>query len=1179
MRRIGLVVALLVACGGEKLGQQQITVRASGLWLGPSELQAPDGAMTVADDVVISREGVVETRRGQDVSATKAMTRLFAWQDALIGHGTATLSRATDSGVTWSDYSGSYSPISGYYLRGVEAASNWFFLASDGVKRIDSLTGTPEASGISEGLDVELALSAGAGTAMPTASMLAYRVIFVKEDANGRLVSGAPSGRATIANSSGSTKDVNGNASLPRGLTSSHRMQVYRSQSSATASTDPGDELGLVYDATVSTAKTATQLSRTTNVVTVSSVAHGFSAGQIVRVSPGGSVAGATITLGGSAKQRSTDNGATWSSAGITITSGIWQDVVSSGAIHVAVGEGTIAASSADGLTWTDRTITPSGAYAAVAYGGGRFAAVGSSGSNAVGSYSTNGTSWTAATVTDASLAVMTDVVHDGSRFLAVGLGSDGTTGYCRTSTDGSTWSARVLIAANFTPYGVTWTGTRYVAVGQSGTTIKVYTSTDGTTWSAATITAHTGYLAAVTWTGTAAVAVGNTGNAYYSSDGTSWSSTTLAGTWASAVWDGVAVIATGTNVAATATANGQTWTSRTITAGTYEALGALASGAVFAAGEYTISTAATDTFTYAETGTDGTLTQSQTLTPLTQPFTDTVPDGFTGAYLYTNESQEGILNGNTRPPLARDVTQYQGSLFLADVTIPAFASLDYLGGASNDDTITINGLAYTFKASESISARQFKLYTTGTVAENIRDTASSLARVVNRSLSSGVTVQYVSGPDDPPGKLSFTSSDSTSSLTITVSRAVSWSPSNGVSSDPVRYKNGILWSKTDQPDHFPRSQWLAPKRLGANDKAILRVVPTRSALFVLKEDGLWKITGSAGVWDFQPFDPTVRLVAPESAAPLDNTVFALAEQGVIRISDTGVSLMSRQPGRCDIEPAIAALLAPSMRSTTETYAFGVGYESDHKYVLWLPTASNDTKATQAYVYDLFTQTWTRRTDDASHGLVNPADDRLYYVDGTSVWRERKTLDYTDLADRSYAITISSGAGTTSLVLADATNVLVGDAISQGSAYAVVTAKVSNTVTIDRAAAFTNAAATSNRAISTSITWSPKYGSGPFSLSQFQEIALYFDSVYFATATLGFTTNQVTSQSTITVLGTDYGWTGGANSQFVLRAWPTPNHTWGTALNVSWSHAQAYSPNALSGLSVLFTRQGIGVSR
>ena len=55
---------------------------------------------------------------------------------------------------------------------------------------------------------------------------------------------------------------------------------------------------------------------------------------------------------------------------------------------------------------------------------------------------------------------------------------------------------------------------------------------------------------------------------------------------------------------------------------------------------------------------------------------------------------------------------------------------------------------------------------------------------------------------------------------------------------------NGLSWSSPDEPEHVP------PKfsaLVGARKKAILGMATTRDSLFLLKEDGVYRVTGTNG--------------------------------------------------------------------------------------------------------------------------------------------------------------------------------------------------------------------------------------------------------------------------------------------------------------------------------------------
>lgn len=236
---------------------------------------------------------------------------------------------------------------------------------------------------------------------------------------------------------------------------------------------------------------------------------------------------------------------------------------------------------------------------------------------------------------------------------------------------------------------------------------------------------------------------------------------------------------------------------------------------------------------------------------------------------------------------------------------------------------------------------------------------------------------------------------------------------------------NRIRFSKTLQPEAVPINYYID---VGSKDKPILRILPLRDNLFVLKEDGIYIVTGDAAPnFSVRLLDNSATLIAPDSAAVLNNLIYALTTQGVVSISETGVSIISR-----DIEDQIKKV-------TTFNYdfkytAFGVAYESDRAYLLWLPTEKTDTVATQCFRYNSITGTWTRWLLTNTCGIVNQSDDRLYLGGGDRfyVTQERKDGTREDYSDRDFTRTIGTDAvDVFDITISSTVDVAAGDVIVQ----------------------------------------------------------------------------------------------------------------------------------------------------
>jgi hypothetical protein len=279
-------------------------------------------------------------------------------------------------------------------------------------------------------------------------------------------------------------------------------------------------------------------------------------------------------------------------------------DVAWDGSLMVAVG-GPWNDTSPDGLTWTMRTL-PAGSSntpSAVSHSPAGWVAVGEGG---VAFSSADGFTWTSRT--SGSASALTDVVWTGSQFLAVGQD-----GAVTTSPDGATWTPRpaptsdsftavgaspsLAVATTFpysgsqsalltTPDGITWTprlpgispfndvlfaGGRFVGVGF----YTAATSPDGVAWD--TSGTAPGIPEAIVHTGAGYAAIGTDRNGagafFTSTDGLAW-------TLRAADHDLIALarrpsdgllLAVGSDVARTSADDGATWSLELLTPNIFE--------------------------------------------------------------------------------------------------------------------------------------------------------------------------------------------------------------------------------------------------------------------------------------------------------------------------------------------------------------------------------------------------------------------------------------------------------------------------------------------------------------------------------------------------------------------------------------------------------------------------------
>jgi hypothetical protein len=249
-------------------------LKALGLNTQPNQLDpnsVPPGSLTVADNVIIKRDNVVESRRGYHLygevlgSVNNRADQLAVYRGRILRHWADTLEFDTGQvntitkQETFDQFAGTFTPVSaGLRPRFIETKGNMYFNTSEGVQKISAANAsqfstasgyiTP-AGGINA-LDFTVVLdvtTGGQGGFLEQDSSVAYRILWNTKDANDNLVRGAPSQREIITNSLqslllrdymvllGALDDTANNSANPSLLTFNQFVATYGLNSNATA--------------------------------------------------------------------------------------------------------------------------------------------------------------------------------------------------------------------------------------------------------------------------------------------------------------------------------------------------------------------------------------------------------------------------------------------------------------------------------------------------------------------------------------------------------------------------------------------------------------------------------------------------------------------------------------------------------------------------------------------------------------------------------------------------------------------------------------------------------------------------------------------------------------------------------------------------------------------------------
>jgi hypothetical protein len=587
--------------------------------------------------------------------------------------------------------------------------------------------------------------------------------------------------------------------------------------------------------------------------------------------------------------------------------------------------------------------------------------------------------------------------------------------------------------------------------------------------------------------------------------------------------------------------------------------------------------------------------------------FTDSVTDSLRGATLYISPSQEGIQQANDRPPLAKDLCLYKSNYMLyANTQTKQRLNFAMVGaGSLSGKTITLGGVTYNFGASEIISGAgspQAIVSATGVAAVDIDLTARSLVRVINRYASNTtVYAYYLSGPDDLPGQImieekgvgasAFTLQASDTAISAMFFPAPPVSPSTNTkstSSNSVQ-KNAVYYSKSQQPEHVPPLNYLL---VGPANKEILRIVNLKDSAIVIKEEGVYRITGETpSSFTVVPVDLTVYCRAPESVCALANQVYMLSNQGVVAISESGVQVISHE-----IEPNLTPLLT---NTSIDDYTFGCAYESERCYLISTLTNSSDSVNNQTLVYNTATQVWDRHTYAFEAAIVEPSTDKLFFSKPSllNVYTERKDFADTDYADPESNITITLINGTTVEFTISAVTPAAGWVIAQGTTEIAISTVVAIAggfraiVKETPPSTWATGAAVIYPNVGFDIEWHAWCGPGPDVLKQVSGVAFLTDDTDGASSVSSFTGkfasnfDQEIEEVPITQPGTGWGgawgsspW-GGSGDAFGYPTYVPRNKQFCSRLFVGLRHDNAREKISITGVAFVFNADSERIGR
>jgi hypothetical protein len=431
------------------------------------------------------------------------------------------------------------------------------------------------------------------------------------------------------------------------------------------------------------------------------------------------------------------------------------------------------------------------------------------------------------------------------------------------------------------------------------------------------------------------------------------------------------------------------------------------------------------------------------------QQYVDRTPDTSLYVPLYTNPSTgDGIAQANVGAPVALDAFWFKDRAHYLNTADPHSITIKVIGtgtgGIAAGAWINISGLPrFTFIAPPVGSLGQVQAVTAGTVAANIEATARELVAQINYYCSvstapmwTRLIARYISGSSVDAGQIVISRLlPGAAAFTVTTSSRAGWGSdyTTAVSSTNNTQVAGWYWSSLGQPEGVPNSAVIGDATAPA-----YRGIALRDAAFVLKKDGVWRITDD-GDPAVEIVDPTVICAAPWTAVAIGDNVVSLCTTGVVLINEMGAVNISHDA----IGRELTTLMAYVGSATLSSVAFAVAREVEHEYILCLPESPNATSCGVQYVFNLETRAWTRwRLPHVTAGVTDPDSGKLYWAlarqqtittYGSSIIRERRAFDSTDYQDPTTSLASPASTATATLTFSgDKTSLIaVGDLVQQ----------------------------------------------------------------------------------------------------------------------------------------------------
>ncbi len=407
------------------------------------------------------------------------------------------------------------------------------------------------------------------------------------------------------------------------------------------------------------------------------------------------------------------------------------------------------------------------------------------------------------------------------------------------------------------------------------------------------------------------------------------------------------------------------------------------------------------------------------------------------------------------------------------------------------------------------------------------------------------------------------------------LSRVGPWSVTEAALATQENVNNRVMFSKQLQQEAVPIVNFID---VGSEKAAVQRLMETRDSLFVFKEDGLYRISGT-GPFSLRldTIDAELRLVHPKACVQHRNAVYAWTNRGFISVSGSGVRELSQQVIQSEISESQQAVIEGSVT----TGAFCFASELHDEVYFSVPLPSNLLGSQLVYIFSRRTGSFTRWNFTASgnflcDGLYRESDGALVF--GGYLAALLTPQFWTEQAYRSDESFVANVGLVTSLgndlyrldlaAVPAGYTPSAGDVFILGAVECIATAFDGALAVTVRASALPVAGlATIHEAYTATNRFKVKEAQNPGALKHWsQATAILEDWRKLLSFEMGFSTNVSTTRGTVSP-ALSYTETETAR---VVRCAPTRNASRAAELNLDITVHQAAAHWRLAGLTLTY---------